>query len=147
MKLRNWAKASAALVAGAGIALAIPALPAVGQQSLPQPAIHLKSPAHIADRGAVAFVTVHFVCPIGNNAYVSVQLTERSGNGIAQGYSQQPPNIPLCQGYPQSLTLPITTSQKPFVVGTAFGEAQLQSCTNYFCTSTSSDKSIALVKS
>ena len=85
MSHRRWLTAGLALVAGGGIATATGVLPAVGQSSPPSTAIILRYQARIIDRGAVALPTTLVVCPANTPAFVQVNLTEHSGNGIASG--------------------------------------------------------------
>ena len=76
----------AALAVGIGLVVAIPALPAVSQSSPPTTAIQIGSSGTLQDKGAVVLVPVRVVCPAGDQiGNLSVQLSERSGNAIAQG--------------------------------------------------------------
>lgn len=122
MKVSNRTKLSGALIAGMGLALAVPASQAVGLSSPPSPTIRVVSPGKIADRGAVAFVTVRVACPAGEQQSASLQLTERSGNGVAQGFGSAPVS---CTGNFQRVTITMTANTKPFVPGNAFAQAQL----------------------
>jgi hypothetical protein len=117
----RWAKLALVGIAAVPAAIGIQALPAVGQSSPSVAAIRLGS-GKIAARGAVAYTSAIIACPAGAQAFIQVQLTERSGNGIAQGYGNAQP---LCTGNIQDISVPVTASIKPFVRGTAFGQAQI----------------------
>jgi hypothetical protein len=122
MNTPKWAKLAALAVVGFPVMLAVQALPAVGQSSPPVAGIRLGSGAKIADRGAVVFSHVLIACPAGDSTVVQVQLTERSGGGIAQGFGFA---NPTCNGNIQTITIPVPAANKPFVHGTAFGQASI----------------------
>lgn len=117
-----WAKLAALAIAGVPVMLGVQALPAVGQSSPPVAGIRLVSGAKIADRGAVVFSHVLIACPPGDSTVVQVQLTERSGGGIAQGFGFA---NPTCNGNIQTISVPVPAVNKPFVPGTAFGQASI----------------------
>jgi hypothetical protein len=122
MNRPKWVKLALIGVVGVPATIGIQALPAVGQSSPPVAGIRLGS-GRIADRGAVAFVTVHIACPAGDPTNVTVQLTERSGNGIAQGggFTQA-----TCNGNIQDVTVPVPAFNRPWVRGTAFGQGTIE---------------------
>lgn len=142
MKFKLMAKVAAALMCGAGLTLAIPMLPAVGQSSPPGNAIRLKSPAVIADRGAVVFATISFTCPAGDEPSLSLTITERSGHFIAQGFGNPPQEV--CTGDNQKATVAVTPSNRPFVAGTAFGQASLFDCSFDGCSNSTDQGNIKL---
>src|SRR5436190_925460 len=98
--------AVAALALGAGVTLVLPSL-ATGADSPPSTAIQLGS-ATIDAKGAVLNLTVTITCPVGSSAQLFGAVTERSGNGIAQGYTNGPTTFVSCTGEPQTLTLTLT---------------------------------------
>jgi len=113
-------------------------LPAVGDSSPPVAAIRLSSPARIADRGAVAFVPVLIACPAGDQPGIQVQLTERSGHAIAQGFGSGF-NV-VCTGGIQRVVIAVTPTNKPFVAGVAFGQAQMFDCSPFVGCATGNDQ-------
>ncbi|MGH2717181.1 MAG: hypothetical protein ACRDJU_01195 [Actinomycetota bacterium] len=83
-------------------------------------------------KGAAVSVPVTVTCPPttvppGFNS-LSVQVIERSGNGVAQGFGS--PDTVTCDNAPHTVDVTITDSgQKAFKNGTAFGSASLEVCT------------------
>jgi hypothetical protein len=143
MKMKLLAKVAAALMVGGGLALALPMLPAVGQSSTPVGGIRLQTSGTYADGGAVAFVTVLVACPPGDEPGVSVSLTERSGHAIASGSGS--PAALVCTGGIQAVKIAVTPTNKPFVTGTAFGQADLFDCNPFECFSVTDQRNVKLV--
>ncbi|MDQ6613958.1 MAG: hypothetical protein M3083_04235 [Actinomycetota bacterium] len=138
------AKVVAALLGGAALSLAVPMLPAVGQGSPPVAGVRLSSPAKVADGGAVAFVPVLIACPAGAQPFVQVQLTERSGHLIAQGFGNTF-NV-VCTGGIQQVVVAVTPSNAPFVAGVAFGRANISVCSPFDgCSSGFDQRNVKLV--
>jgi hypothetical protein len=121
--------AAAAVGIGAAIALALPAGAAVSLQSQSPPvaAVALGNTATLGARGAVISVPVEFVCQPGSFAFLSVQVSQRSGSAIASGGASQEVTG-SCTGSVQTVTFAITPSQAPFKKGVAFGQASLSIC-------------------
>jgi hypothetical protein len=124
MTRKRWISVLA-LVAGAGLVGSLGILPAVGDTSTPSTPVILGDTAQIINRGAAALASALVVCDRGDFASLSIALTERSGGGIAAGSGFADVN---CTGQIQTVTMPITAFGKPFVKGTAFGQASLFSC-------------------
>lgn len=128
MSLNLLTKVGLALAGGGAIAGGLAGLPAVGQQSPPSSTIIMAPTGTIVDRGIAADVPVSFVCLAGDQGQVSVTLTERAGNGIAQGSGYQ---SVFCTGAIQTVTVRVMAgtlfggSGKPFVNGTAYGQSSL----------------------
>ena len=114
-----------ALVAGAGLVGGLGIMPAVGDTSTPSSSVILGGTAQIVNRGAAALPFALVVCDPGDFASLAISLTERSGGGIAAGAGFADVN---CTGQIQTVTIPVTANGKPFVKGTAFGQASLFSC-------------------
>ncbi len=119
--------ATAVVGAGAAVALALPAGAAVSLQSQSPPvaAVALADTATLGAKGAVVTVSVQVTCQPGGFAFFSVQVTQKSGSGIASGGAGQEIT---CTGSVQQLSVPITANQKPFKKGVAFGQATLTAC-------------------
>jgi hypothetical protein len=131
------------LAAGGGTAVALPALPAVGQSSPPSSPIVLVKTAQVIDRGAVAKPAAYVVCGAGGQGDLQIQLTERSGKSIVTGYGIQDFT---CTGQIETVRVPVPASggERPWVAGTAFAQAQLFSC-NFYCSSGAKTGNIKLV--
>jgi hypothetical protein len=120
--------AAAAIGLGAAVALVtVPAGAAVSLQSQSPPvaAISVGDTALLGAKGAVIYVPVSVTCPAGSIGFLSVQVAEKSGSGIASGGTGQEVN---CTGSVQQLTVPITPNQEPFKKGVAFAQAYLSVC-------------------
>ncbi len=102
MKHRTPARLAAALVGGSALAFAVPALPAVGESSPPGAFSVEIGDGQIVARGAQAQVTYLVQCPAGSSAFLSASLTQRVGNGVADGFAG---DTVECTGAPQSVTL------------------------------------------
>jgi hypothetical protein len=85
--------------------------------------IHGKS-GTLVSRGAAVKVSVKATCT-SNRAYVTVQITQRVGNGIASGFAQQ--DI-ACAGEPQRLTMTVPANGKAFKKGAAAIRATIEGC-------------------
>ena len=141
--IRNkWLTAALALGAALGIAGTVGVLPAVGAKSPPSSPIVLGPTAHIIVRGAAAKPFVYVVCQPGDFVEVVVSLTERSGNGIAAGTGFA--DSFNCTGQIEKITVPVTATGKPFVKGTAFGQATLEDCGQFFCGDTTVSRKVKL---
>jgi len=123
---------TAALLGGGGIAAAIPALPAVGQASPPSSPIVLVKTAPVFDKGIGVSVKSYVACGAGDTGYLSTQVTERSGKGIASGggYVDFP-----CTGQVETVTIPTLAGlgSKLFVAGKAYVIATLNDCGPFNC--------------
>jgi hypothetical protein len=123
--------ATAVVGAGAAVALALPAGASVSLQSQSPPvaAVALANTATFGAKGAVVTVSVKVTCQPGGFSFLNVQVTQKSGSGIAVGRGGQ--DI-TCTGSVQELNIPITANGKPFKKGVAFGQANLTVC-GYEC--------------
>ncbi|MDQ1468224.1 MAG: hypothetical protein QOH10_2639 [Actinomycetota bacterium] len=134
--------AALALGAACGLAGTVGVLPAVGQSSPPSSPVILGRTARILYRGAVARTVVYVVCQPGDFAQLSISLTERSGSGIASGAGFV--DSVSCTGQIQTITVPVTAFGKRFVKGTAFGQATLFDCGDFFCGESNDSHSVEL---
>jgi hypothetical protein len=137
---KTWLGALA-LVTGGGLAAALPALPAVGQYSPPSTPIILRSTAPIVARGAAAKPSAYVACPAGQEAFLQIALTERSGKGIASGAGQQ--DFP-CSGQIETVIVPVPATTRPFVAGKAFAQATLFYCDQGGCFQPTKNRTITL---
>jgi hypothetical protein len=131
MTRKKWLISALTIGAACGLAGTMGALPAVGQSSPPSSPVVMGSSAHILFHGAAAKAFAYVVCQPGDYANLTISLTERSGRGIASGTATQYPIN--CTGQIETITLPVPASGKPFVKGTALGQATLYDCGYYFC--------------
>lgn len=74
---------------------------------------------------------------------VSVQVTQRSGNRIAQGFGGGPAT---CTGTPQTVNVQLTAQQAPFKQGTALATATVLMCYSTGCHSASDTEDIRITK-
>jgi hypothetical protein len=74
---------------------------------------------------------------------VSVQVTQRSGNRIAQGFGSAPV---MCTGTPQTVNVQLTAEQAPFKHGTALATATVFVCDSTGCHSASDTEEIQIRK-
>jgi hypothetical protein len=120
-----------AITGGAALAVLVPALPAVGDhspvgdESFVAPVLEVAiSDATRAAKGAVAYLSVDMRCSEHAQAVLQVTVTQRSGNGIAQGFGfTEPPDI-VCDGDVHTVTMTVTANGKPFMNGVAFATAE-----------------------
>ena len=120
----TWRKAGLAVLVGGGIALAIPALPAVAKSSTPQGPLVISANGKLLAKGVAASVTVTATCNPGVRVYLNLTLTEASHKTVTQGYANR---SFLCTGIPQVIPMTATlyAGEAAFVPGTAVAQAQL----------------------
>jgi hypothetical protein len=129
---RSWSRTAVAILLGTALAAAIPALPAVSQQSPPQspptPVIRIGANATLQARGAAIIVPVRVTCGPGATSpgFLSVQVSQRVGNQIAVGFGFL--NNVTCNGETRRVRVPTLAQNRPFRVGVAFGVATLDVC-------------------
>jgi hypothetical protein len=140
---RRWIRIAIAIALGAALAATLPALPAVSQQSPPPPMVEIGDTATLAARGAAALVEVTVTCPAGEDAFLSVGLSQRRGSRAATGFGGLEFT---CTGEPQTLTVPVLANNATFKQGVAFATAELFVCGRFFCGSVSDAEEITLVR-
>src|SRR3954447_23419292 len=87
MTKRSIMRVFGAFAVGGALAFAIPALPAVGQISPPAVvSVEVGDQATLVARGAAVSVPIEIRCPAGSTGFISVQVTQRAGSGIASGF-------------------------------------------------------------
>lgn len=74
---------------------------------------------------------------------VTVQVTQRSGNRIAQGFGSAPL---MCTGTPETVNVQLTPQQAPFKQGTALATATVFVCDSVGCHSASDTEEIRITK-
>jgi hypothetical protein len=106
-------------------------------------------------KGAAVVVPVTVTCQPGTTPFppfpfpggpsVSVTLTQRTGNRIAQGFGGAPV---VCDGTPQTVNVQLTASQAPFKHGPAAVTASLTQCDplTFQCHTASDSEEITLTK-
>jgi hypothetical protein len=105
--------------------------------------VHVNSPATLVARGAALKVPVTIDCNSTRGAYLEVDATERTGSGIAQGYTEE---HVACIGGPQQLTVQLTAYGHAFKRGTAVVTATLGACGFGTCGNESDTQSISVVR-
>lgn len=125
LKFRSPVTAGLAVAAGAVMAFAMPAGAAVSLQSQSPPTAQVKlgKTASLQANGAAVFTAVNVVCAPGSYASLEVRVAQAVRNTIASGEAHR--EIQPCTGRPQKLQVAVTPTQRPFVKGTAFGQASL----------------------
>jgi hypothetical protein len=96
------------------------------------PSVEVSS-ATVVARGAALDLTATVTCGAGYIGYLSINVTERSGSGIAQGYGS---TSFVCTGEPQTVTVSLIAqgSGAPFRVGTAVLNASISACSPDYST-------------
>jgi hypothetical protein len=134
MQRHRWVRLGATFAlaaAAAGFLIAGPVLPAVGFFSPPLTLdVRIDSPAILIARGAALDVSLDVVCT-SKTADLSVQVTERAGADVAQGFGFKSIN---CEGDLQTVHVSVTAQGgKAFKRGTGFAQAQIFGCVQNFC--------------
>jgi hypothetical protein len=121
-----------AVLAGASFALFAPSGPAVAFSSgglfLD---VQVESPARLVSRGAAVDVTLEVTCnsPFGADLFVNV--TQKAGSGVAQGFGFD--NVG-CTGSGEQVVIRVQASGgKTFKQGTAVASAEVFGCNNVTC--------------
>ena len=146
MVLRSRLCLPVAIVGGFAAAALVPVAPALSEE-LPPPLVidvEVVNTATVGARGSVAFVTVEFSWTRDPDfAFVSVQLAQRSGSGIAEGFGDAEVT---CDGALQEATLPVTASGRAFKKGIAFASASGVICDFESCAEDQDAEEIQLVR-
>jgi hypothetical protein len=147
VKLPSWAKAPAVLILGAGLALATPAMSAVGQSSPPSTAIHIEtSKVALLAHGAAVELPVRYICqpnPFNQTPSLSASITAISTTNTvitAQSSFQGPP----CTGSFQHAIFVLVPPGQRFKPGTGIAQASLFTCFG-ICSSATTAKTVQLM--
>jgi hypothetical protein len=94
--------------------------------------VQVESPATLVARGAAVDVPLEITCNATGSVDVYVQVTQRSGSGVAQGFGYTSVG---CTGSGQRVVVRVsaTGSGKSFKQGTAVVEAEVFGCRPYIC--------------
>ncbi len=126
---RKAAMGVLALLTGAGLVAALPALPAVAS-STPNPLV-IRPGGLIIAGGAAARPGVFMVCPSGQEVSVIMTLNETVNNGLAKGQGSRQV---VCTGVQQRVLVKMPDKGgHPFITGQAFAEASFFYCTDAGC--------------
>jgi len=105
--------------------------------------VQVQSPATLVSRGAAVDLPLQIVCT-SNRAEVDVQVTQRAGSEIAQGFAF---TDVTCEGDLQQVHIIVPAGGgKAFKKGTAVVQAQIFGCLGRTCGSESDTATIDLVK-
>lgn len=127
----KWSRVIAAIGLGGGLALAAPALPAVGSHSPPRILqIELGDEGKVVAKGAGAIVPVEVACEPGEHGFVEVQLTQARGRHATTGFGFE--NVD-CTGTTQVVEVLVSASDGAFKKGVALAEARLFVCDDFSC--------------
>ena len=146
MTKRQVLSALGALVVGAGLAVAAPAMPAVGQFSPPTViSVEVGDEAKLVAKGAAVLVPVEVTCPAGTAfGSLSVQVTQRVGSRIASGFGGTS-NF-ACTGTTQVVHVLVTAQDAAFKKGPAVAQASLFVCGDFGCQSVTDTETIRIVR-
>jgi hypothetical protein len=93
--------------------------------------VQVESPARLVSRGAAVDVTLEVTCNSPFGADVFVNVTQRSGSGVAQGFGSESVG---CTGSGEQITVRVHEfGGKPFKQGTAVVSAEIFGCNNVTC--------------
>jgi hypothetical protein len=143
-KLRTKvAAALVALAAGALLALFASSGPAVaffsGGLFLD---VQVESPARLVARGAAVDVPLEITCNATGSAFVQVNVTQKAGSGVAQGFGSTEVG---CTGSGQHVTVRVLASAgKTFKQGTAVASAEIFGCRPRICGSETDSETISI---
>ena len=93
--------------------------------------VQVESPAHLVSRGAAVDVPLEVTCNSPFGADVFVNVTQKAGSGVAQGFGFTSVG---CTGSGQQITVRVQASGgKTFKQGTAVASAEIFGCNNVTC--------------
>ena len=93
--------------------------------------VQVESPARMVSRGAAVDVTLEVTCGGTSTADVFVNVTQKAGSGVAQGFGFTSVG---CTGSGQQITVRVQASGgKTFKQGTAVASAEVFGCNNVTC--------------
>ena len=145
MTKRHVGRLLAAISVGAGLAFAIPVLPAVGQVSPPAVvAVEVGDQATLVARGAAVLVPVEVTCPAGSGGSLQVRVTQRAGSRIASGSGFTSDFV--CTGATQVVEVLVHAQGQAFKRGPAVAQASLFGCFEFFCQQVSDTENIEIVR-
>ncbi|HEV2760796.1 MAG TPA: hypothetical protein VGV86_14650 [Acidimicrobiales bacterium] len=146
MTKRHVGRLLAAISVGAGLAFAVPVLPAVGQVSPPAVvSVEVGDEATLVARGAAVLVPVEVTCPAGTRGHLSVRVTQRVGSRIASGFGGTSDFV--CTGATQVVEVLVTAQGQAFKKGSAVAEASLFApCFDFFCGPVTDTENIEIVR-
>ena len=145
-KLRTKVVAAVvAIAAGAVLALFVAGGPAVaffsGGLFLD---VQVESPATLVARGAAVDVPLEVTCNATGSAFVQVNVTQKAGSGVAQGFGSTEVG---CTGSGQQVIVRVQASGgKTFKQGTAVADAQIFGCRSNICGSETDSEVITIQK-
>jgi hypothetical protein len=104
--------------------------------------VQVQSPAALVAKGAAVQVPVEVTCNATGPVDVLVNLTQKSGSGVAQGFGSTTVG---CTGSGEQITVQVRASgAKPFKKGDAVAGAQVFGCNQATCGSETDDEVIQL---
>jgi hypothetical protein len=127
----RWTRVVAAIGLGGGLALAAPALPAVGDHSPPRILqIEVGDEGRVVAKGAAVIVPVELACEAGEHGFLDVRLTQARGRHVATGSTFE--NVD-CTGTTQVVEVLVSANDGAFKNGVALAEARLFVCGDFSC--------------
>jgi predicted aspartyl protease len=128
---KSWTRVVAAIGLGGGLALAAPALPAVGDHS-PSRILHVEvgDEGRVVAKGAAVVVPVEVACEAGEHAFLDVHLTQARGRHVATGFRFE--NVD-CTGTTQVVEVLVSANEGAFKKGVALARASLFVCDGFGC--------------
>jgi hypothetical protein len=123
--------AAVAILAAASFALFAPSGPAVAFSSGGLFLDVQVESATLVSRGAAVDVTLEVTCNTSFGAFVQVEVTQRSGSGVARGFGSEEVG---CTGSGELVVIRVPASAgKAFKQGTAVVSAEIFGCNNVTC--------------
>jgi hypothetical protein len=104
--------------------------------------VQINTPATLASRGAAVNVPLNVLCN-STTADVNVQVTERVGSKIAQGFGHQEIT---CTGLIQPVTVTVPATSYAFKQGTGIVNAEIFGCGHGTCGNVSATSQVSIVK-
>ena len=146
MSKRHVLSTLGAIVVGAGLAVGVPVMPAVGQISPPTViSVEIQDEATLVARGAAVLVPVEVICPAGSTFRVlSAQVTQRAGSRIASGFGSTSDFV--CTGTTQVVNVLVPAQDVAFKKGEAIAQASLFVCDGFTCQSVTDTENIEIVR-
>jgi hypothetical protein len=107
--------------------------------------VQVESPARLVARGAAVTVPVEVTCNAAGTVFVTVEVTQRSGSGVAQGTGFAEV---ACAGSGQQITVLVEADVfgKTFKQGTAVATAVISGCRSGVCGSETDSEVIEILR-
>ena len=125
------------LTTALALAAAILSIPTLAI-AVPTGTVEIEDTALLLGNGAAVLISAEVTCD-STTAFksLSVQLTQRAGNRILQGFNSTEAFV--CDGTPQTVEVAVSASGRPFRKGVAAAQATLFACDEFSCGNVATD--------